>query len=299
MAITISNAYIQTFEDNVRHLAQQGETLLRNYVTEINKQSEKHNWDRLAASTARDKTSARMVSPAGGNGSGAVSATDGLAWTRRQTITASFDAGEVIELEDPVQMMINPNAPVTQNLSMAMKRKVDDIIIAAGAGSSRDGDGTAVVYDTTNRQIGSATTVISLDTILAVQEQFAQADVDPDLPKVFVIGPTQQRKLMQLLEVTSSDFQSMKALATGRLPNFMGFDWVVSNRLTSPGAGEIYCQAFTKKAIGLHVSRDIQAEVAQRADMSFAWQFYTVASMAAIRVEDEHMCRVWLKDALT
>ena len=52
MAISIPAAYIETFESNVRQLAQQKRSRLRNCVTEVNNQSEKHNWDRLAASAA-------------------------------------------------------------------------------------------------------------------------------------------------------------------------------------------------------------------------------------------------------
>ena len=145
MPITISNAYIQTFEENGRHLAQQSETLLRTYITETARQSEKHNWDRLAQSAARQKTGPRMESPAGGDGSGAVGSTDGLAWDRRVSLAESWDTGEVVEIEDPRQMLIDPNSAVTKNLAMNMKRAVDDIIIAAATGDALDGAGLPVV----------------------------------------------------------------------------------------------------------------------------------------------------------
>ena len=122
MPITIPAAYIETFESNVRQLAQQKISRLRTAVTEVNKQSEKHNWDRLAASAARLKSAARMVSPAGGDGSGAVGSTDGLTWTRRNTVIKVYDTGEVIEPEDIVQMLIDPKNASTENLVMNMAR---------------------------------------------------------------------------------------------------------------------------------------------------------------------------------
>lgn len=302
MAITVSNAYIETFESNVRHLAQQTKSKLRGAVMEVNKQSEKHNWDRLAASEARAKTSARMVSPAGGNGSGAVGATDGLTWSRRNTTIATYDTGEVVEQDDIVQMLIDPKSAVTRNLVQNMNRKVDDLIISACNDAAADGAGGTVALPA-GQKIGGATTIISLDTILEAQEVLLNNDVDPDEEKYMVIGPTQQRKLLQLLEVTSADFQSQRALATGYLPNFMGFNWIVSTRLgnttTPPTAGEIYCLAFTKSAIGLHVAGDIRAKVAERPDMSFAWQVYMMMNMAAVRVEDEKVVQIHLKDALS
>ena len=123
--------------------------------------------------------------------------------------------------------------------------------------------------------------------------------MDVDEPKCLIIGPTQQRKLMQLLEVTSGDFQSSKALATGYLPNFLGFDIVVSNRLLSPGGTDLSCLAFTKKGLGLHLGRDITARVQERVDQSFNWQFYTYMTMACVRTEDEHVIELLVKDALT
>ncbi len=292
MAITVSNAYIDTFENNVRQLAQQKRSLLRGAVTEVNKQSEKHNWDRLAASAARLKTSARTVSPAGGNGSGAVGSTDGLVWDRRQTLIQTYDTGEVIEPEDIVQMLIDPKSAATENLVMNMQRAIDDIIITAATGDATDGTGSAVTFPA-GQIVGDYTGEINLDTVLEIQEKFDNNDVDPDEPRYMVIGPKQKRKLFQLIEVVSGDFQATKALADGKMPNFMGFNWIVSNRLNAPSAGQLDCFATTKKGLGLHVAGDIRTKVAERADMSFAYQVYMMMNMSAVRVEDEHV--VWFK----
>ncbi len=298
MPITISSAYIETFESNVRQLAQQNQSRLRGAVTEVNKQSEKHNWDRLAASSARLKDTARKVSPAGGDGSGAVGSTDGLEYTRRNTVIKTYDTGEVVEPEDIVQMLIDPKNASTENLVMNMQRQVDDIIIAAATGLAADGAGGTVAFPA-GQAIGSGTAEISLDLILEADEKFYENDVDPDEPRFFVIGPKQRRKLLQLIEVTSSDFQARQALATGYLPDFLGFNWIVSNRLTVPAAGDLDCLAMTRKAIGLHVAGDIATRVAERPDMSFAWQIYMMMHMDAVRVEDEHIVKVTVSDTVT
>lgn len=293
MPITIPASYIDTFENTVRQLAQQKQSRLRGVVTEVNKQSKSHNWDRLAASEARQKTSPRMVSPSGGNGSGAVGTDDGLEWTRRNTLVQAYDTGEVIEQEDIVQMLIDPKSASTENLVMNMKRQVDDIIISKALAPAADGAGGTVTFPA-SQEVGNYSDEISIDFILEVDEKFQENDVDPDESRCFVIGPKQRRKLLQLIEVTSSDYQgSAQALANGYLPNFLGFNWILSNRLNIPGANQIDCMAFTKKALGLHVAGDISTRVAERADMSFAWQVYLMLQMDAVRVEDEHI--VWCK----
>ena len=298
MPITVPEAYIETFESNVRQLAQQRISRLRSSVTEVNKQSEKHNWDRLAASSARLKSSARMESPAGGDGSGAVGSTDGLTWTRRNTVIKTYDTGEVIEPEDIVQMLIDPKNASTENLVMNMSRQVDDILITAATADAATGGGAASAFPA-GQIVGDYTAEISLDFILKVDELFYENDVDPDEPRFFVIGPKQRRKLLQLIEVTSSDFQARQALATGYLPDFMGFNWIISNRLVVPAADQLDCLAFTKKALGLHVAGDITSRVAERPDMSFAWQCYLMLMMDAVRVEDEHIVWARLADTVT
>ena len=289
MAITIPAAYVDTFESTVRQLAQQKESRIRNAVTEVYRSSKSHMWDRLAASTYRTKT-ARAVSPAGGNGSGAVGTTDGLTWTRRNTLVATYDTGEIVGREEVKQMLIDPKSAVAENLAMNMKRAVDDVIIDNFFTDALTDGGAAAAFPA-GQIVGTTGVVISLDTLLETKELFATNDVDPDEMITLVIGPKQQRSLMQLLEVTSGDYQSSKALATGFLPNFLGFDIIVSNRLTT-ATTDIQCAAFTKRAMGLHVATDIEASAAERPDMSFDWQLYCKIDMDATRVEDEHIVQV-------
>lgn len=289
MPISIPAAYIDTFESRVRQLAQQKTSRLRNAVTEVYRASESHMWDRLAASNYRTKT-ARAVSPAGGDGSGAVDTTDGLDWSRRNTLIQTFDTGEIVGREEIVQMLIDPKSAVTENLAMNMHRAVDDVIIDNFFADALTDGGVAAAFPA-GQAVGTTGVAISIDTLLETKEVFATNDVDPDEPITLVIGPKQQRTLMQLLEVTSGDYQNSKALATGFLPNFLGFDIVVSNRLTVAVA-DLECAAFTKRAMGLHVASDISANVAERPDMSFDWQLYCSMQMDAVRVEDEHIVKV-------
>lgn len=297
MAISIPAAYISTYEATVRQLAQQKRSRLRGCVTEVNKQSESHHWDRLAPSAARAKTAARMVSPAGGDGSGAVDSSDGLDWSRRNTLITTYDTGEIVEQEDIVQMLIDPKSATTENLVMNMSRAVDDIIIANAFADALTDGGAAATFPA-GQIIGDYTGEISLDFCLEVMEVFDSNDVDPEEPKFMVIGPKQKRKLMQLIEVTSSDFSNKQALATGYLPDFLGFNWIVSNRLNVPSADQLDCIAMTKRAMGLHVAGDIRTKVAERPDMSFAWQIYLMLNMDAVRVEDEHIVQCKLADTI-
>lgn len=287
MAITIPNSYVLTFEGNVRQLAQQTGSKLRNYVREVHKNSESHRFDRLAAVSASAKSSARTTSP-----------TSDAAWSGRKTSISTYHVGETVEPEDVAQMLANPQSELTRAMAAAMNRQVDDVIIADATGVALDQDGGNVAY-TSGQTIGDGTGEIDLDFVLEIDEKFYDNDVDPDIKKCAVIGPKQRRKFMQLMEVTSGDYQNSKALATGYMPNWLGYDWIVSTRLNVPSASELDLLFFTEQAIGFHVAKDIWARVAERPDQSFNWQLYCAMSIDAVRVEDEHIVKGHVADTIT
>lgn len=293
MVISIDNVYIQTFERNVRHLAQQSPSRLRTCVTERMTNGENHNWERIGPVDATQKASARTATP-----------TVDSPWSRRVSPTNTYHIGDTVEPEDLVQMLVEPKSNIAMAQAMAMRRQVDDIIIAAATGNALDGDGVNNAFPAAQRidltgNVGAAREV-SIDAILQVQEKFYENDIQvEDMQRpCAVIGPAQMRKLMNLTEVTSGDFQNAKALANGYMPNWLGFDWIVSTRLLAPAAGQSDCLFFTPRAIGLQVNRDITAKVAEDPTLSFAWRIYCMLTMGAVRVEDEHIVNLRVADTV-
>lgn len=288
---TITNAYIQTFESNVRHLAQQSISRLENYVQVRGVESQNHNWDRLAATNATKKTSRLQDTPVAN-----------AAWSRRVSPSNTWDNGDSVENEDVVQMLIEPKSALTVNMAMSMRRAKDDEIIAEALGTAAtEGGGTSTFP--AGQQILDGTNPISFDHVTQVQEKFLANDIEADVPKVFVVGPTQVRKLMQLTEQTSNDYVRTKLdelSNTGIVIGWMGFTWIMSTRLTDGGtAGQKACLAFTSQAIGLKLSKDISVQVGQDPSKSFAWRVYTWMNCGAVRVEDEHIVQLQIKDAIS
>jgi hypothetical protein len=283
MTISISNAFVEQFADVVRHLAQQGDTRLRPHVYEVPLTGEAYNFDRLAESDAVEKTTSRTVTPF----------VDPV-WSRRVVAPKTFQWADTIENADKVQMLIDPQSAYAQNGGMSMRRAIDDLIIAAATADATDGAGAPVALPAGQiiGTAGSATAGMTLDLITQVNEKFQANDVDPDEPKVFVISPTRVREMLNTPSLTSADYQSVKALsANGMIHNFMGFTFVLSNRLTlDTGAEPSEANfAFTRKGIGLAVNNDIFVRIAERPDLSHLIQVYMEFTMNATRVEDEHV----------
>lgn len=280
MAVSINKVFVQTYETNVRHLAQQGITRLRPWVMEKSVQSEGHNWERMGQATASQKTSRKAPTP-----------DNQTPWSRRKSIPTTWDVGDVTEQEDIVQMIVDPNSNYSIAQGKAMRRAHDDALIEAAVGASRDGDGVSVPF-LASQSIGSATAAFNFELITSVTEKFMDNDIDPDEPKVFVVAPWQAKKLLEMTQATSGDYNAVRPLTSkGYIESWMGYSWIVSTRLQQPIAGQWYGFAMTKKAIGLQMNRDITSRISEDPSISFAWRIYSFSSFGAIRVEDEHVVR--------
>ncbi len=244
-----------------------------------------HNWERIGPTDFSEKTSQRVATPE-----------NDTPWSRRVSQAKTFDNGDTVEQEDIVQMLIDPLSSLTTNFSYGSNRNKDDVIIAAATAAALDGDGNTNVFPA-SQEVGDYLAPISLDLINQMDQKFYDNDIDPDEQKCVIISPFQRKTLLGLLEVTSGDFQGdSMALRNGYLPNFLGYDWIVSTRLLNPVAGQVDCLAFTKKAIGVQLNRDISTRVAEDPSKSFMWRVYAFQTLGAVRVEDEHIVRLKLKD---
>lgn len=287
MAITIDSAFIEEYEDNVRHLAQQMETRARPHVHEVSSGGEAYNFERLAPTDAIEKTARRVAT---------VFVDDD--WSRRVAQPKTFTHTMTVEHEDRVQMLVNPDSNYAYNQAMAMNREMDTLIFAACSGTALDGDGGNIALPA-SQIIGDGSVPISFDLITASQEQYMKDEIMPDEARVIFIGPTQVRKLMQLTENTSSDYVQANRLQTyGIAPNWLGFTWIVSNLLEAPSGGELYLPTFTKMGIGLAVNQDTFTRIGENPSFSYMWQVFSQWTMGAVRVEDEHVQLIHVADTL-
>ena len=293
MAKTIDQAYINTYENNVRMLAQQKTTLARNWVEIKFEESEAHNFETLNESDTDADVNVKAA--------GLQDTPDNdEVWAKRRTNIQTYDTGNSIQQEDPIQMLVDPNSAIVRRQAMAMQRKIDDLIFAgAFSDASVKGSGTPVAFPA-SQEIGSYVDEFDFDLITQVSEKFQTNDVDLDQEMVIFISPKQARAMLHMTQVTSADYADVKVLANqGYVNNFMGYTWIVTNRLNAPAAGQLDMIAMTRDALGLHIAKDISTKVAEDPSKSFAWRVYTYMSMDVVRIEDEKIIKVKVKDTFT
>jgi len=283
MAITISNVYVKTFESNLRFLAQQSKSRLRQFVTERSATSSKNSFPRLGAQSFAAKA---------GTGRIATPANDSV-WSNRVAIPATYHGGDSVEPEDIEQMLVEPRSSVAEALARAARRQIDDLIITgATSDTQKDEAGNNNAFPA-GQKLGSAVTAFDFSLVTQVTEKFLLNDIDPEDEKVFVVSPNCVKKMMAISQYGSRDYTNAQALdAGGVVDRWMGYTWVVSTRLAVPGANQRLLLAFTKRALGLLVVKDIWSRVAEDPSISFAFRVYAALTMGVARVEDEQIAQI-------
>jgi hypothetical protein len=128
---------------------------------------------------------------------------------------------------------------------------------------------------------------------LAAAKQILDAgDVDPSIKRHIIVSPAEIADLLNNTTVTSSDFNTIKALVQGEIDSFMGFKFHVSNRLVDNGAANTQCIAFAEDGILLGIGKDVTARIDERADKSYATQVYYCQTIGATRMEEAKVVSV-------
>jgi hypothetical protein len=294
--MSIENAKIQEFKDAVIHLSQQSDTRVRPHVMEESSSAEYHNWDLLAATDAVERTVTDISQD-----TTAIADT----WTRRVSTPRVFEHTLIYEDYNKAMMAIDPQSAFTENQAMSMARAYDDVVIEACSGdaTTNTNNGTlGTIAFPAGNIIGDGTANITFDDVTAIQESFMLTEIMPDMPKVAIVTPHQVRRLLQLTEQTNADFVQREALqrlnASGIVPNWMGFTWIVSNRLVVPGAGEHYCIFMTEEAMGLQVNMEMKVRITENPQKRYQWQVFSQFAAGAVRVEDNHIRLGHFADAI-
>ena len=181
---------------------------------------------------------------------------------------------------------------------MAMGRAMDDVVISAALGTSFTGEtgSTSTALPSTQKIAEAGTAGLTIAKLRTAKEKFDLASVDPSITRNIVVSPRQITDLLGTTEVTSSDFNTVKALANGEINSFLGFNFIVSNRL-SIESSKRKCIAFASDGIALGVGKDVNARIDERADKSYATQVYYCMSIGATRMEQAKVLGIVCQEA--
>jgi len=93
--------------------------------------------------------------------------------------------------------------------------------------------------------------------------------------------------------LTSADYATVKALVSGEINTFLGFNFKrLSSAIMPKVSTTRSCYAFTRDAMVLALGIEPMATIERRADKGFAWYVYNRMSIGATRMQGEKIVEV-------
>lgn len=212
-------------------------------------------------------------------------------WDRRRVYLRRFAVAPLIDDFDQLMMIQDPKSSVVKATVKAMNRQLDDLIIGAFNADVATGHagGTTTSYDSSNTV--TAGSDLDLTALRSTKKILDTNNLEDENERYIVCSPTQIFSLLNVTQVQSADYNTVKALVNGEIDTFMGFKFIVSNRLTKSGSVRA-CFAWVKPAMQVGVGKEITTMIDQRPDKNYSWQIYTEMWMGALRTMEEGVCQI-------
>ena len=202
MSTQVTTAFVNQFSSNVMLLSQQMGSKLRGSVSEESVNGEKAFFDQIGSGVAQLRTSRHADTPL-----------MDTPHSRRQVSIDTYEYADLVDDADKVRMLIDPTSTYARAAANAIGRAMDDAIITAATGTAKTGvsGGTSTTMLAAN-QIAHGSAGLTVAKLVSAAKILDNADVDSSIPRYIVVGPEQVEDLLNNSTVTSSDYNSIKAL---------------------------------------------------------------------------------------
>lgn len=290
MSFQVDTALVNAYRSNIELGIQQKGSRLRPYVRMESQKAEFEFYDRIGPTDAVEVQGRHSDTPL-----------ISTPHDRRRVGLRDFDWADMIDRMDKVRMLADPTSSYSQNAVYAFGRKTDDIIVEAAFGTAYTGKTgtTTVTFPTSTQQIAvdyvesgstanSNLTIGKLRRARYILDSQEAAEDGEDL--ICVHHASQTQALLRQTEVTSADYNQVKALVEGKVDTFMGFKFVRMNRLPKSGNNRSVL-LFARGGLLAATGYDISVDVGPRRDKRNSIQVYVSMNMGATRMWEEKVVR--------
>lgn len=280
---TQNQVHIKQFADDIIQAVQQKNSRLDGTVQrKIGVSAEEFYFNKLGSVELQEKTQRYSPTPL----------VDPV-HSKRKVVPTRFHQGISVDDYDQDRALVSLQPNYMEMLMYAAKRKKDEIIIGALGGTAYEGkDGTTAVALPSAQKIVSSSAAMTLAKLLSAKEIMDAADVDEEIARYIVLSAKQVTNLLNTTEIKNADYNTVKALAEGKIDTFLGFKFIRTQKLLTNASSERLCYAYTEKAVGIAINKDMKTKVGENPDKSFATVAYIELDMGATRVEDKEVVEI-------
>jgi hypothetical protein len=282
MSQFVTEAFVQQFADNFKHVAQQAQSRFEPYVlSEPNIVGISKSINRLGQRTAQRRTTRHGDTPL-----------NDQPHSTRFIDLFDWEDGDMIDDQDKVRMLVDPKSDYVKAMVSALNRAKDDVIIAAAVGNARATTGNVVL--SAGQKIANGATGLTKAKIIQTKQLFRANEADEFVGEelYFTYTDKQLNDVLSDTTITNADYNALRLLQEGNInTKWLGFTWVPSQRL--PLASTIRsCFAWAKSGIVLGTGAEIMTRVGEDPSKSFNTRVYAKMSVGAVRVEEEKVVQV-------
>ena len=283
--MAIDTVFVKQFSANIMLLSQQKGSKLRDKVL-FKGGIVGEDWyiDQLGKRTAKKKTTR--------NADVEYTAGD---WQRRKLSPVTIYDADLIDKEDKLKMLADPTNPTAMSIAMAIGRGMDDEIITAAFGIAYYGKtGSSSETFPSGNVVAVQGSGLSVSKLLEAKTILDNNDVDDTEQRYIAVTGTQITDLLKVDEVTSADYNMVRALVKGEINTFCGFEFVkISTSLLDTDTNSYRrCIAWAKNGLGLGVAKEMVNRIDVIPGKHYATQVYASVDCGSTRVDSDRVTEI-------
>lgn len=270
MAIAISNAFVTLFDTEVKQ-AYQADAVLRNTVRlRTGVTAATHKFPKIGSGVAQVRIPQSDVTPLN------------VDYSQATVNLQDWIAAEYSDIFNQAKVNFDERQELVQVVGKAVARRADQLIINALAASSTS--------NTVGTDIGGSGTNLNIEKLIAAKKNLDTQNV-PMEDRFMLIHAASLAGLLGETEVTSSDFNTVKALVQGQIDTYLGFKFItIGDRseggLVGGGAGQTRkVWAWHKSAVGMAESMGIRSEINYIPEKT-SWLVASMFSAGAVAIDN-------------
>jgi hypothetical protein len=288
----IPEHYTTQFDSNWRHLVQQKNSRLREYVTLDSISGKEKSYNQLSEAAMQLITSR----------SGETRISD-QATAKRWIRPKAYDTAKLFDEFDEQLLgeVVLPTSPVVQSHAAAYARTADQVIIDALGGTAYTGEtGVTPTALPSGQKVAvnyvesgnAANSGLTIGKLRAAKYILDSSEVDEEEERIIVVSAKQLQDLLRTTEITSADYNSVKALVDGSVNTFMGFKFRKTQLLPLASATDVRSTYVYVKSGLVLAERGLKTHMDVRTDLSHSLQIRSVASLGATRLEEKKVVEI-------
>jgi hypothetical protein len=280
MAVSISNAFVTLFDSEVKQ-AYQGQRLLAGVTRErAGVEGSTVKFPKIGKGSATIRVPQTDVTPLN------------VSYSQVTATMEDYIAAEYSDIFNQQKVNFNERQELVQVVSGAIARRMDQIVLDA-----LDASSTSL---TVANDIGGNDSNLNIEKLRAAKKLLDAKNV-PMEGRSILIHANSLSALLGETEVTSADFNTVRALVTGDINTFMGFRFITfgdrdEGGLPVDGSDDRTLYAFHRDALGLGIGMNQTSRVDYIAEKTS----FLVASMfsaGAVAIDDEGIVKITCREA--